>query len=100
MARPCRTRATLTGVHSATLVLSPVSPADAGSYSVRVSNAIGSVTSSPALLTIFSGLTRVDGLNLGIENTPYGSIESLVEQPNGKILIGGFFKTLASETLQ
>jgi uncharacterized delta-60 repeat protein len=97
---PLTDQGNASGVTSATLVLSRVALADAGSYSVVVSNASGSVTSSPAILTIFSGSTRLDGLNLGIENTPYGSIESLVEQPNGKILVGGLFKTVASETLQ
>ena len=41
-----------TGVNSARLMISRVEPADAGSYSVEVSNQFGAVASSPILLTV------------------------------------------------
>ena len=42
----------LAGASGASLVLSNVQPADAGTYAVRVTNAVGSVISSNALLTV------------------------------------------------
>lgn len=43
---------TLGGATESTLVLTRVRPVDAGSYTVRVSNPVGSVTSDPALLVV------------------------------------------------
>lgn len=42
----------LSGATSASLVLNNLSPANAGSYTVRVSNSLGSVVSSAAVLTV------------------------------------------------
>lgn len=42
----------LGGATESTLVLTRVRPADAGSFTVRVSNLVGSVTSDPALLVV------------------------------------------------
>ncbi len=47
----------LPGATSATLALSKVQAADAGSYTVVVSNAGGSITSSPATLTVINPAT-------------------------------------------
>lgn len=46
----------ISGATGATLTLSPVSPSMAGSYSVVVSNSAGSVTSTPAQLTVVAAL--------------------------------------------
>jgi hypothetical protein len=42
----------LPGATSATLTIAAISPADAGSYTVTVSNSAGSVTSAPAILAV------------------------------------------------
>src|SRR5262249_24996113 len=49
--QPLVNDAHLTGVATATLTIDPVSPADAGSYDVVVSNSFGSTTSVIATLT-------------------------------------------------
>jgi pectate lyase/pectin methylesterase-like acyl-CoA thioesterase len=49
--------APITGANAATLTLTNVQLDSAGSYSVRVTNVSGSVTSDPAILTVF---TRAD----------------------------------------
>lgn len=60
--------ANITGATASRLVLSNVQPNQAGSYTVRVSNAVGSVESNPATLTVlppqapeFSVLSLSDG---------------------------------------
>lgn len=53
----------LSGKTSSTITLSSVTTANAGSYTVRVSNAGGSVVSAPAILTVFN--LTVDGLAAG-----------------------------------
>lgn len=47
--------ANIAGATGATLTLTNVQPGDAGAYSVLVSNAVGSVASPPATLTVTSG---------------------------------------------
>src|SRR5436190_6409970 len=42
----------ISGATNPTLVISPAQPANAGTYRVRVSNALGQVTSDPAQLTV------------------------------------------------
>lgn len=51
---PVAASPTITGATSATMVIKPVAAADAGSYTVTVSNSAGSVTSSAATLTVIS----------------------------------------------
>ncbi len=48
----------LAGATAASLILSNVQPAQAGSYSVRVTNAFGSITGSNAVLAVISSSTN------------------------------------------
>ncbi len=89
--KPLVDGANVSGARSATLVLSQLSATDAGSYRVVVGNAFGGVTSSAALLTLLPGVTLDTGFHLGVDETHYDSPYALVVQPNGKILVGGFF---------
>ena len=50
---------TVVGTNSPELNLANVTPADAGSYTVEVTNAHGSITSTPALLTVNDSLSVV-----------------------------------------
>ena len=43
----------ISGATASTLVIANATPADAGAYSVIVSNAAGAVSSSPAFLAVF-----------------------------------------------
>src|SRR5262249_20357193 len=59
----------LAGVTSATLTLANVADANAGSYSVVISNAAGSVTSSAAILTVLDAPTILSQ-PLSLTNVP------------------------------
>ena len=77
---------------SATLTLTNLQTVDAGLYSVIVSNAYGSLTSSGAFLTV----------NLAVVDTEFAEganydVTSLATQHDGKILVGGRFATLAGQ---
>ena len=69
----------LSGATETTLTLTDVQPADAGSYSVVVSNVLGSVTSSNAILTVSliplvpSGLTAAGAAVFPYIRTDTGS---------------------------
>ena len=74
--------APIAGGNSATLLLTNVNTAQAGNYSVVVTTSAGSVTSSPALLTLSTAPTRL------------GSISSRGLAGNGaNVLIAGFAVT-------
>ncbi|HEY0549068.1 MAG TPA: LamG-like jellyroll fold domain-containing protein, partial [Verrucomicrobiae bacterium] len=60
----------LPGQTNATLVLSNLTPANAGNYDVVVTNALGGATSQVAVLTIMPIDLKVDVNNLGVDNTP------------------------------
>ena len=53
----------LSGQTNANLALRAATTNDAGSYSVTVSNALGSATSNPARLTVVAGLSLADALD-------------------------------------
>lgn len=55
----------LSGATSSTLSVSNAQSSNAGSYTVTVTNAMGSVTSSPATLTVSSGGTTTGGTTTG-----------------------------------
>ncbi len=67
--------------------------ADAGHYSVVVSNQFGSVTSSVVALTV-NGATTDPTFNPGADSV----IDSMAIQPDGKILVGGNFTTFGGQT--
>jgi len=69
------------GASNAVLTIDPVSTADGGSYTVVVSNALGSVTSSVAIMTVLSNLVVNGGFETGDltgwnESGPYLSVET------------------------
>jgi len=68
--------------------------ADAGSYSVRVSNAEGSSSSTNALLTV--NLPNAGDLDFSFasEGSTDADVWSLLLQPDGKVLIGGAFSNI------
>lgn len=75
-----------------TLTLTNLQPSDAGLYSFVVSNMYGCVTSSAAVLTINQDMLD-PGFNPGVN----GDVYSLAMQTDGKILVGGWFTTLAGQ---
>ncbi len=91
--------AALTGANASTYNILNVQASDAGSYSVLVTNALGSVTSAPALLSVYPSLLDRDfnpGASGGASPFPLGVI-TLAVQPDGKILAGGMFTTLGGQ---
>lgn len=74
--------------NSPTLTLSNVQAQGTASYSVVVSSAYGSATSSVVTLTV--NLAAPDSFNPG----PNNQIRALAVQADGKILVGGNFGTL------
>jgi len=76
----------------ASLTLTNLHAADAGDYSVVVSNQYGSVTSAVAVLAV--NLATLDsGFNPGLKQSPGSQVyaSSLALQADGKILVGGAF---------
>jgi uncharacterized delta-60 repeat protein len=78
----------ISGAQSSTLTLSSVSGGDVGAYWMVISNVYGSVTSAVAVLTV--NLAVADSFNPGAN----GEVECLALQPDGKIIVGGYFTTL------
>ena len=62
-------------------------------YWAAVSNPWGSVTSTVAMLTVVNS-SAPDNFNPGVNGTIY----SMAVQPDGKILVGGFFNSLAGQS--
>ena len=81
----------LPGAISASLTLTNLQGTDAGYYDVIVGNTFGSVTSTVAVLTV--NLALPDAFNPGAN----GTVNSLVVQPDGKILVGGLFTVLSGQ---
>jgi uncharacterized delta-60 repeat protein len=81
----------LPGATNPSLTVSNLGWADSGSsFSVVVSNAFGAATSTPAILSM--NLAVADSLNPGANY----AVRSFAVQPDGRILMGGDFTTLAS----
>ncbi len=57
----CKDGAVIAGETQSVLALASASPADAGRYNVKVSNAAGSVTSDDAVLTVLNACPDCDG---------------------------------------
>jgi uncharacterized delta-60 repeat protein len=82
----------LAGDTNSSLTLINLAGEDAGDYWVVVSNQYGSVTSAVAELAV--NLATLDpGFNPGANSWVY----SLAVQPDGKVLVGGTFTTLAGQ---
>ncbi len=69
--------AALVGANSSTLVLTNVTPANAGSYDVQVSNAGGTVTSAAAVLQVTSHPPTTTTLSASTSSTSFGSSVTL-----------------------
>jgi hypothetical protein len=70
------------GATNASLTLTNVQPAQAGNYTVMVSNAVGSVTSSNALLTVTPVLPLAEALD-----TPSSPIVANITVAGGKVVL-------------
>ena len=80
--------ADISGAIDSSLTFSPVAKSDAGTYSVRVSNAAGNATSADAVLVVRDNVTTI--FNTGVDDTgaalPDGTVDShytLVVNPDG-----------------
>jgi uncharacterized delta-60 repeat protein len=82
----------MTGATAASLTLTNVQWADAGKYIVVVGNALNSVTSTVATLSV--NLAPPDSFNPGAN----GNVVTLAVQADGSILVGGKFTTLGGQT--
>jgi len=82
----------LPGVTNLSLVVSNVQSADAGSYDLAISATYGSITSSPAVVTV-----NLAPLDTRFDPDADGSVTTLALQPDGKILAGGAFTNMGGE---
>ena len=81
------------GAQSPMLTRQNLSFADAGQYTVRVLNSLGSVTSAPpAVLTVLPA-----SLDAAFNPGTDGEVRALAVQADGKILAGGSFSTLGGQ---
>lgn len=96
----------LPGATNAALYLDRVSDAQAGTYCVLVSHATGATSSPPATLTVLSAPTGPGSVDLTFPNllgwlgpdVDRGPVVyALVRQPDGKILVAGFFDHVLGE---
>ncbi|MCX6926903.1 MAG: hypothetical protein NT154_27405, partial [Verrucomicrobia bacterium] len=82
------------------LQLTNLLAADAGLYTLVVSNASGTVTSAPVRLTVLTATARPGTLDSTFHPGGGGSegiVFSLAEQPDGKVFVGGYFSTFDGE---
>ena len=79
------------GATRSTYIITNTQSGSAGSYGVLVGNAVGTVTSSVAVLAII--LPAADYFDPGAD----GGVAALALQPDGKILIGGWFTKLGGQ---
>ncbi len=74
----------LSGVNTPTLTFNPLTPGDAGTYAVLVTNTLGGITSSNAFLRValppqFGGITRLTNLNVQVALTAGSNVLYAVE---------------------
>lgn len=91
--------ATIAGATSSTLTLSPVSSGDAATYSVVVTNTVGSVTSSNSVLSV-SGAAAGGGGNAGGGSTGGGSSSGGGSTGGGGVIGGGSTEIVPAITAQ
>lgn len=94
----------ITGATTNTLTLSNVQSADAGNYRVLVSNAVSSLTSNPAALTVITpivitaqpqSLTIVAGQKANFSVTATGTNPTYQWQKDGTNIVGAIARTLS-----
>lgn len=81
----------LAAATNATLLLTGVTTNQAGSYFVTVSNVYGGVTSTVAGLMVHAPV------DIGFHPAADAAVSALAVQPDGRILAGGVFTTLAGQ---
>jgi len=81
----------IAGATTAQLTVTAVQEADAGSYWVVVSNHYSSITSQVAQLEFRAAVDAT--FNLGAD----GDVHALALEPDGKLWVGGAFRTLAGQ---
>ena len=80
------------GAVESMLTISNLVASDAGRYTVTVTNPSGnSVTSAPAMLNVNAAV--VDGT---FNPNSDGSVHALAVQPDGKVLVGGWFTSISN----
>ena len=87
----------LSGATGDVLTLTNLHASDAGNYTVVICNALGCITSSPAPLTV-NAATLDAGFNPGVAEDILWlppSVNSVVLQTDGKILLSGVFSHVA-----
>jgi uncharacterized delta-60 repeat protein len=84
--------ALLSGATGSALTLTNLQAGDAGTYRVVVSNQWSSITSTGALLTV--NLITLDTNSTIALN---GSVYALIQQPDGKLVLGGDFTSLGGQ---
>jgi uncharacterized delta-60 repeat protein len=82
---------TLSAATTSALTLTNVQWADRGGYDVVVSNAFGVLTSAVAQVTV--NLASPDSFR----PNPNGMVRVLAEQPDGSLLLGGAFNSIAGQ---
>jgi uncharacterized delta-60 repeat protein len=93
--------APIAGATNATLTLSNVQLAHAGSYAVVVSNPEANVTSALATLTVLPVPSGPGSLDVTLDPTAGGTllplasdeadVDAIFVQPDGKVIVGGYF---------
>jgi hypothetical protein len=91
----CFSGTNITGATGTSLTLSHVQPAEAGAYTVQVTNAFGSITSSNALLTVTTPSTNCAPAPAGLVSwwPAEGSADDTLGYNNGVLVNGAIFTT-------
>lgn len=80
--------AALAGETSASLIRAPLTPADAGSYSVRITNGGGTVMSGAATLSLLSRPAAVVDPTFKADSSLSGSPSAVISLPDRSVVIG------------
>ena len=85
--------AVIAGARTPLLVITNTGAGHAGAYTVVVSNSLGVVTSAVATLTLNPAPTNSGAIDVSFYtgSGPNDSVYTAVEQPDGKVVIGGLF---------
>jgi len=83
----------IAGANGPLLRLTNTKLADAGNYTVVVTNILGSVTSAPMALVVNAVPTNAGAVDVRFStgSGPNDTVYAAVKQPDGKIVIGGLF---------
>jgi uncharacterized delta-60 repeat protein len=79
------------GQTNAALQLTTALHPDRGDYSVEVRNAAGWTVSPEAVLTVVPEPRRPGGVDLSFRAALGGEVSAMVQQPDGRVLVAGYF---------